>query len=685
MNDYNSIAIFVAARNGDLDSLSARLNKLNLQETLADKRTLLHLAASRGHAHIVHFLIRNDANIDAKDINEYTPLSLAIGGNYMEVAKIIIQNGADVNIRQRNGETPLHIASRLKNIQFVEILLKNGADVNISSKYGGTPLYIATVSENIQLVEILLKNGADINIVNRYGETPLHVATKVNNIQLVDILLKNGADVNILNNYEKTPLHIATEMENIQLVDILLKNSADVNIVNADGKTPLHVATKMKNIQLLDILLKNGADVNIVSKYRETPLHVATKVNNIQFVEILLQNGAKLNGQDNFRKTIRRAVENNHIELIKILFKHGAKVYQLDKAYEGRTDKESSMTALHIAVKYRNFEMVKLLMTNGFDRIDAINELGETPLDLSIQSNCLDVVKHLIENGAKIRRKPVLEEALRSGNLELWKYLLTCNSTIIAKTCPCDSELHSAVRASQVEIVEEIIKKEAIKVKSDLRSCGCAVYIAVENGNEEILKILLTAGFSIKNFLGINPLHVAATFEHTRLVELLLKFGANINSRTDEHMITPLDFAAAAAHANMVKFLLDVGANPMVNRISDLTSLHYTLHRLLDNANETCVTPLMFQNLLKITEMLLIAGVNKIDEDNYEKLIINAIKLTVSSDDEQNSSCFNSKEISTEGNINDKKNNAKGEFRPEIIRCLLNYLKENKVNEIYLF
>ncbi|XP_051169281.1 ankyrin-2-like [Leptopilina boulardi] len=467
-------------------------------------------------------------------------------------------------------------------------------------------------------------------------------------------------------------------MKNIQLVDILLKNGADVNIVNEDGKTPLYVATKLNNIQLVEILLKNGADVNIANHLGETALYVATEENNIQLVDILLKNGAKLNGQDNFRKSIRRAAVNNNIELIKILFKHGAKVYQLDKAYEGRTDKESSMTALHIAVKYRNFEMVKLLMTNGFDRIDAINELGETPLDLSIQSNCLDVVKLLIENGAKIRSKPVLEEALHFGNLELWKYLLTCNSTIIPKKFLCDSELHSAVRASQVEIVEEIIKKEASKVKFDLRSCGCAVYIAVENGNEEILKILLTAGFSIENFLGINPLHVAATFKYTQLVELLLKFGANINSRTDKHEITPLDFAAAAGHANMVKFLLDFGADPIKSG-SHYTSLYYALHRLSDIAN---VTPLMFQNLLKITEMLLIAGVNKIDEDNYKNLIISFIELTVSSDDDQNSSCFNSKEISMEGNINDEKNNEKGEFRPEIIRCLLNYLKEYKVNGV---
>ncbi|XP_051170561.1 putative ankyrin repeat protein RF_0381 [Leptopilina boulardi] len=594
---------------------------------------------------------------------------------------MLLKNGAYVNIANKYGETLLNLATKLNNIQLIDILLKNGADVNIVNKYRETPIHFATKLNNIQLVDILLKYGADVNIVNVYGETPLLIATKLNNIQLIDILLKNGADVNIVNIYGQTPLLIATDSANIQLVDILLKNGADVNIVNKYGATPLHFATKKRNIEIVENFLKNDADVNTVNDYGETPLYIAFTEGNLHLINILLQNSAKLNGQDKFRKIILLAAEKNDIELLEILFKHAAKIYQPEKTYEERTNKEHLMTALHFAARNGNLKIVKLLMTNGFDRIDAINEMGETPLDLSIQSNCLNVVKHLIENGAKIRSKPVLEEALHFGNLEVWKYLLICNSTIIAKTCPCDSELHLAVRAGQVEIVEEIIEKEASKVKS----YGSAVYIAVENGKEEILKILLTAGFSIENFLGINPLHVAATFEHTRLVELLLKFGAKINLQTDEHKITPLDFAAAAGHANMVKFLLDVGANPMVNRISDLTSLHYALHRLPDNANETCVTALMFQNLLKITEILLIAGVNKIDKDNYKKLIINAIKLTVSSDDEQNLSCFNSKEISKEGNINDEKNNEKGEFRPEIIRCLLNYLKENKVNQIYLF
>ncbi|XP_051170463.1 ankyrin-3-like [Leptopilina boulardi] len=664
-----------------------------------DGETPLHKASKRGNIQLVEILLQNGANINAKDNRDITPLYVAILYDHSELAKILVQNGADVNIVNNDGETPLNLATQMIkiDIQFVEILLKNGANVNIVNDYGRAPLHMATERGDIQLVEILLQNGADVNIRGQHRNTPLNLATQRTeiDIQLVEILLKNRANVNIVNNDGETPLHKATERGDIQLVEILLQNGADVNIVNNNGKTPftyaiirkkiqfveifsqngadinflyqeeapLHIATrqtykKYEDIQLVEILLQNGANVNILNKKGLTAIDIATEMGNIQLVEIFLQNGAKLNGQDKLRKTLLLAAQKNNIQLVEILLKHSANVSQPVKAYEGRID-DNSTTVLHFAAENGNLEMVKLLMTNGFDAINAKDNSGETPLEWAIYSSHLDVIKHLIENGAKIRRKPVLEEALHFGNLEVWKYLLKCNSTIVAETCSCESDLHSAVRAGQVEIVEEIINKEASKVKSDLRSCGCAVYIAVENGNEEILKILLTAGFSIESFLGLNPLYVAATFEHTRLVDILLKFGANINySKTDKQKITPLDFAAAAGHANMVKFLLDFGADPMESG-SSLTSLHYALNRCSRYDNETSVTPLMFQNLLKITEIFLIAGVNKIKKCDYETLIVNASKLTVSSDD---------------------KNDKKGEFRPEIIRCLLNYSREIEFN-----
>ncbi|XP_043479809.1 receptor-interacting serine/threonine-protein kinase 4-like [Leptopilina heterotoma] len=196
------------------------------------------------------------------------------------------------------------------------------------------------------------------------------------------------------------------------------------------------------------------------------------------------------------------------------------------------------MMPLHYAVRKRNYKMVKLLMLNGFNAIDVQNNFTETALHLAMRNNYYEIVKYLVNHGSKINAnsnawledecdnkgkskyrsflsQTILQLALSEGNLKIWRYLLKSSSLVDASA---DSALHLAVREGQVEVVKKIVKqKDLDKNSMDSR---LAVYIAVENGDEEILKILLDAGYSFETcFRDRCPLHVAATFNHTRLVE----------------------------------------------------------------------------------------------------------------------------------------------------------------------
>ncbi|XP_043466930.1 ankyrin-3-like [Leptopilina heterotoma] len=533
-----------------------------------------------------------------------------------------------------------------------------------------TPIFLAVHKGDLNSVSTLLnENNLEKSV---HGKRMLHVAAARGHLQIVDLLIKNGAKLNVEDFKKRTPFYVALQQNKVEVAEFLLENGARIDIPRKGGRTTLRVAIKTQNIRIVERLLKQGAMVNVRDDIsRMKPIDLAASLNNIQLVELLLKYGAKMDEIDEFRD------EQKYVQ--------------------------KRMTALHFAAKFGNLELVKLLMSNGFYKIDVGDSHDKTPLGLAIGEHCLGVVKYMLESGSKINEdiplidlcvtnedidilkflldhgikqvtdhtKTPLYCALDRQEYELWKYLITCYSKIDAVLCSKETELHSAVRTNDIEKVQEILKK--IKVNSLSGELGqFAVYIAVENGNEEMLTILLEAGCSVESCFRdkLSPLHIAATFEHTRLVEILLKFGARINSET-RALSLPLDFAAVMGNLNMIKFLLDSGANP-IRKDERISSLRYLLNQ--NNILET-ITTSMYHNLLKATELLLIAGDLKHTSDEHVvSLLRDAFSLRVFREGEQTLISDNEEFVNSEGK--------KGEFRPDIVRCLLNYLDNKLLKEV---
>ncbi|XP_043483494.1 uncharacterized protein LOC122511969 isoform X1 [Leptopilina heterotoma] len=113
----------------------------------------------------------------------------------------------------------------------------------------------------------------------------------------------------------------------------------------------------------------------------------------------------------------------------------------------------------------------------------------------------------------------------------------------------------------------------------------------------------------------------------------------------------------------MVKFLLASGAKPSKNRESP--TLKYVLHK-----TKSTITPSMFQNILKITELLLIAGdLKEKNECIINDLLYTVINLRISGGNEQTSVNDNKETV----NIKEKNE----EFRIAIVRYILHYLEED--------
>ncbi|XP_043469300.1 serine/threonine-protein phosphatase 6 regulatory ankyrin repeat subunit C-like [Leptopilina heterotoma] len=350
------------------------------------------------------------------------------------------------------------------------------------------------------------------------------------------------------------------------------------------------------------------------------------------------------------------------------------------------------MDSLDSAAQSGNLEMVKLLMSKGLNKVDS-------SLSTAVTHGHLEVVKYLMDNGLKEKetiiedRQELFLRVTKPGHLEIfqylvdvgvkserdhfsdaifrnqhgiWKYLLTCASKINAKTYFSETLLHSSVRMGHVETVKVLVNNPADDFEPNSLASRLAVYMAVEYGSEEILRVLLNAGYSVEScFENTSPIHTAATFEHTRLVKMLIGAGADVNSQTEE-LYTPLHFAAAAGQPMVVKLLLESGADP--SKACKYREL--PLRMAFRMFSPSSLLAPMFKKLVKITEMLIPFSKDASELFGY------TFNLKVSSNCNSGQSVSNFKSEDEASNEEDMK---KSEFRSEIFKCIFNYLTDEKI------
>jgi len=89
-----------------------------------------------------------------------------------------------------------------------------------------------------------------------------------------------------------------------------------------------------------------------------------------------------------------------------------------------------------------------------------------------------------------------------------------------------------------------------------------AIDVAIKFKREDVIKFCIDQGMDVNishRKSGINPLLLAACFNNTSIVELLLANGADINSR-DKSGLTAKDYAKKLGQKKMLAFLESKGA-----------------------------------------------------------------------------------------------------------------------------
>jgi ankyrin repeat protein len=248
-------------------------------------------------------LIKEGADIHAKDRDKMTPLLWATYNNNTEISRLLVKRRADIDAKNRFDETALLIATSKNNFEISQLLINAEANVNVE----GIPLLYAVKNKNLEICELLINAGADVNAKSGYSNyTPLLLAIKNNNYEICELLIERGAEVNMYGeifNKRVTPLIWAVMNNNLEICKLLIERGADVNAKVYYDNTALLYAVKNKNFDICKLLINAGADIHAQTKsgllppysysttmqnlLRTTPLSYATSLNARKYADII--------------------------------------------------------------------------------------------------------------------------------------------------------------------------------------------------------------------------------------------------------------------------------------------------------------------------------------------------------------------------------------------------------------
>lgn len=355
------------------------------------------------------------------------------------------------------------------------------------------------------------------------GFTPLIMAAQLGHVDIVRYLLDQGADFNKkLNNEEfgATPLDQAIVFGHLEILKMLLDSGAALN------SNSLYSAAENGYLPIVQELVKRGVKLDDEG---DIALVAAAENGHFDVVKWLLVNGVTLKPMVNAsRAPLLLAVKNGHEDIVAELLDRGA---QIDIV----TDNKS--TLLHIAVKNQHLTVVAKLLKYGKIDINQSNESGLTPLKEALVSGNLDMVKMLLDHGAKIE----------------------------------SIDISFAAKGGQLSVLEELIARGV----SATESGDAALEIAAENGHLDIIKWLLNKGVSLPSPAKPLPLFLAVKYGHEDVVAEFLARGAPLDLLTEDRY-TILDIATVYKKLPIVEMLIKTGKFDLSQRgVGGNTVLHF--------------------------------------------------------------------------------------------------------------
>mmetsp|Transcript_21278 Transcript_21278/g.31554 ORF Transcript_21278/g.31554 Transcript_21278/m.31554 type:complete len:881 (+) Transcript_21278:97-2739(+) len=584
-------ALWLAAGEGKLEVSQKLLEKgADASNTRVDGITALMTASVGGHADTVKLLRANGADISASDGDGLTPLMNAAENGDVECIKNLIE-GVDadyLNLFSKTGFSALIIASAHGHKDAVETLFKAGADPNaVSEENQVTALMYAAASGHTEVMKVLIDNKADLHFLHSNGGTALLEAATGGEPDAMEVLLEAGANYNFLDSDGVTPLMAVASQGNVKGQELVLErlkkdlNAEElkdhINLASYSGGTSVMFAAAGGHVECTKRLLELGANINDIARATPeylvklkkmiedgtvdneedphidgvTALHVAAQGGHFDCVNVLLEAGATVTVEDDEKRTaLQLAIKGNYGEVAVELVRAGADPNTVYVDEDGE-----SHNLLMDAIMVENTEFALLLVEKGADIYFKDDRQVNTLLQAA-HRGLVDVVRALLEkNGSKdgYVGEPsdegitALISAASEGHDEVVQLLVDSKLTDVnAKDKDGTNSLMAAAARGHNVVVEIILKAGA--AVNEQNSDGHTALMFAYNGKNQVETLWERYAQYIDEEKetedgGTGPIIQEALKNHTALVDLLLKNGADASLKDKEgHAAKDFDF-----------------------------------------------------------------------------------------------------------------------------------------------
>ena len=373
----------------------------------------------------------------------------AIEGGDINAVKLCVESGVDVNMSNSSNKFPLQIAIELQLNDIALYLLNSDVKMNyINKQTACNYLYHSFYyGMNLNFLKRLIELGVDIN-EKCHGVMPLHLACR--NIiykEITELLIKKGADVNALDDNMRTPLHYACDDDNLKYVQLLHKNGAgiikskpyyDWVFGQRGAETPVDTAKRRGNLKIIKYFEENEFEAINLEWQREieeeegeddddeeegeddddeeeeegeearSSLFDVITEGNIDKIEdsIKLLSDINIKNSDGLTplhyviSIISESTNKNdnkkYYEIFILLLTYGA---------NPNIKNPAGGTPFALTCHYGLEELVIFMVNKSLVDINLKNPNGYTPLYSAILSGNLNIVKHLLDNGADLNIK----------------------------------------------------------------------------------------------------------------------------------------------------------------------------------------------------------------------------------------------------------------------------------------
>ena len=325
-------------------------------------------------------------------------------------------------------------------------------------------------------------------------------------------------------------------------------------------KRYLWAACRRGKFKTAKILLERGADVNYVNHYKKTTLIAtasfgfAPDETRLKLAKLLIEYGADPLPEDvNYKNALLHAIEYNRPLLTEWLTRF--------------FDANMVSRSFYFAVQLNNCVIAAKLLRLGAD-IEFDNMNGTRPLIVATCKQYYEMASMLLNYGANINTSvgtgatPLHFAAKKSSNL--LGLLLQKGCNIHARTRNQNTALHYAVRERQYENVLRLLQNGA--EPNCVNDIGeTPLLLACREMHGPIVELLLRykadPNMHDENCsYPINQIVIHPKFDNFVMLDLLLRYGANLNQETGAHPLALFASMNPTISYEMIQGLIERGA-----------------------------------------------------------------------------------------------------------------------------